>query len=344
MTSSTQLALICSFVVSILADSIPAFGGANDRLGATEAFGRFNFDSFSNFENIGANWPGVGTARGAGAAERFFRRDSGISQNNPLLKLAQKVSSTPEINGDLGRNGESINKAGGVGSKGRTLARRQGGSGIRQNNPVVDTTQQFLNHPFINGALGQNGQSINEAGGVSSSGSTLARRQNEHITITETDTETIREREAPHPVVERVLVEEPIHHPLVVEEPIHHPLVVEEVAEHRPFGVLGEEFELRRAEEHLLEEELAEQAVLGTEFDLGARRGRGAHVLGNEFALPAEHIGHIPTEEETFFSNNINTVNNFTPNGVAITGVGPNGNGLGRGVVGPVGIHNLSVN
>ncbi|KXN73275.1 hypothetical protein CONCODRAFT_68394 [Conidiobolus coronatus NRRL 28638] len=320
MTSSTQLALICTFVASILANSIPTFEGFN--------FG--NMESFNDLNSFAANWPGVGAARGAGvgAAGPFARRDSGISQNNPLLTLAQKVSSTPQFNGDLGRNGESINKAGGVGSSGSTLARRQGGSGISQNNPVVDTTQQFLNHPFINGALGQNGQSINEAGGVAGSGKTLARRQTEHITVTETDTETIHKVEE---VPERVLVEEHVHRPVLVEEHVHRPLIAEELVEPRRTGVLSEEFELERLDDHLLAEELAHSALLDEEFDAEARRHRGGHVLGEEFGLPVEHI---PNQEENFFTNNINAVNNFTPNGIAITGVGPNGSGISRGALG----------
>ncbi|KAF9038218.1 hypothetical protein BJ165DRAFT_1408129 [Panaeolus papilionaceus] len=44
-------------------------------------------------------------------------RDSGISQNNPVISQAQKITNAPFINGALGRGGETretINTAGGV--------------------------------------------------------------------------------------------------------------------------------------------------------------------------------------------------------------------------------------
>jgi hypothetical protein len=217
--TSAKLALIYTFVASILANNIPIMDAGNSRVGVNEGFGRFaNFDSFERF---GTGWPGI------------------------------------------------------------------------------------------------------------NSRSALTRRQNEHITITETDTETIREREV---VPERVeLVEERLPEVIAVEG--------------RPTGVLSEEFELRLAEELLIADELKRHAVLADEFDLGARRGRGARVLDDDVILPIDPIRPIRgEEEEEVFINHQNAVNNFTPNGIAITGVGPNGNGLGNGAKGPIRITNLSVN
>ncbi|KXN73273.1 hypothetical protein CONCODRAFT_68392 [Conidiobolus coronatus NRRL 28638] len=207
--TSTQLALIYTFVASILASNIPIMDAGNNRVGVNEAFGRFaNLDSAHRF---GTGWPGL--------------------------------------------NDRSA------------LTRRQ--------------------------------------------------NTNEHITITETDTETIRKVDE---VPERVIVED------------RHPEVV--VVEDMPTGVLSEEFELR------LEEEL----LLADEFDLAARRNRGGHVLGEDVILPIEPIRHLHGEEDNVIINHHNTVNNFTPNGIAITGVGPNGSGLGNGAKGPITISNLSVN
>ncbi|KXN73274.1 hypothetical protein CONCODRAFT_68393 [Conidiobolus coronatus NRRL 28638] len=205
--TSAQLTLICSFVASILASNIPIMDVGNNRVQVNEAFDRFG--------SFGARWPGA-------AAGPFVRRDSGISQNNPVITLTQHVVNNPHFNGNFGRNGESINTA----------------------------------------------------GGVTSGGSSLARRQNEHIRFTETETETIRENA-------RVAA---------------------------PQGVLAEE------------------------------------VLVEDVALPRHKFGGFLDDEDNFFANHVNTVNNFVPNGIAITGVGPDGSGLGGEAAGPITITNLSVN
>jgi hypothetical protein len=201
MTSSAQLTLICTFVATILANNIPIMDVGNNRVQVDEAFNRFG--------RFGAGWPGA-------AADPFVRRDSGISQNNPVITLTQHVVNNPHFNGDFGRSSGSINNA----------------------------------------------------GGVASSGSTLSRRQNENIRFTETQTETIRE--SARVVPEEVLAEEVV------------------VSDNRFRGFLD--------------------------------------------------------DRDGFFANHANTVNNFAPNSIVITGVGPNGNGLGNGVGGPVEITNLSVN